>query len=183
MRRPVSERVRVALALAVGLALTVAVLLYLRTDPPPYTPRPPAELASPFLPPGAVGGLLPEVSLRNRQGPVDSRRLRPGVVFLVADDCACVEQIRQVVAEAAPFRLVTYVVHAGSDPSVAETLAAQAGGAAAGFADEQGVLATAYRLHTKAAVVLVRRDGVVTQVVAAVAPSLRLASSFAGLVA
>jgi hypothetical protein len=177
----VSERVRVALVLSVALALTVAVLLFLRTDPTPSAPIPPAQLASPLVTPGAVGGLLPDVTLRNHGGPTGSRRLRPGVVFLVANGCACIDQIRQVVAEAAPYRLVTYVVSAGADASFAESLAAQAGGQAAGFADENGVLASAYRLHTPAAVVLVRRDGVVTQVVAAVAPSLRLAPSLAEL--
>lgn len=170
----------------VGAVVTavVAVLLLRQTDGtggPDPRPRPSAAtLASPAVAPGRVGGLLPDVVLSGRSKPENARALRPAVVMLVAPDCGCVDAIRHVVREAAAFRLVTYVVQAG-DLAQPVRLAAQAGGDVGPFADPTGVLAAAYGLHTDAALVLVRADGVVTQTVAAVGPALRLGPALRAL--
>jgi hypothetical protein len=163
------------------VAAVVAVLVLRQADGPPVGPRPSAAaLASPGLAPGRVGGLLPDVVLSGRSKPENARALRPAVVMLVAPDCGCVDALRHVVREAAAYRLVTYVVQAG-DLAQPVRLAAQAAGDVGPFADPNGALAAAYGLHTDAALVLVRADGVVTQTVAAVGPALRLGPALRAL--
>lgn len=178
-----TERARTWLVVAVVLGVMVAALVFLRTDGTPVARPAPGPLASPVVTPGAVGGLLPDVPLRGRVGVTPARQLRPAIVMLVRTGCDCVAAIRQVVAEAAPLRLATYVVEAGTSFSFAVSLAVQSGGEAGGFADPEGALAAAYRLRSDAALVLVRADGVVHSVVAAIAPSLRLAPALRALVA
>lgn len=174
---------RAWLAVAAVAAVALAGVVYLRTGEE-RRPRPdPGPLAAPSAAPGTVGGLLPDVALRGRYGVTPARQLRPAVLVLAAPACRCVEVVRQVVADATPRGVVTYVVQAGASADAAQLLAAQAGGDAGGFADPDGVLAATYRLRTDAALVLVRRDGVVTQVVAGVAPSLNLDSALRALVA
>lgn len=178
-----SERAKAWLVVAVGLALTTAAVVYLRGGGE-AGPRPErGPLASPAFAPGTVGGLLPDVSLANRNGVTQARGLRPAIVLLVGDGCDCLEVVRQVVAEAAPLRIPTYVVVEGSAAGAAESLAARSGGEAGGFADPGGALARAYGVRANATLVLVRRDGVVNQVVPAVAPTLRLRPALRALVA
>lgn len=172
-----SERARGWLIAGVALALATAAILVLRTDSRPVSPPARVPLASPVTAPGEVGGLLPDVVL----GGAPARSLRPAVVFLVGEGCACVAEVRRVVAAAAPLRIVTYVV--APDATDAQRIAAQSGGQAAGFADPGGALASAYGVRANVTLVLVRRDGVVNQVVAAVAPSLRLGPALRALVA
>lgn len=178
-----TERSRAWLAVVVVLGVAVAALVFLRTSPAPSARHAPGPLASPVVTPGAVGGLLPDVPLRGRLGVTPARQLRPAVVMLVRPGCDCVAAVRQVVAAAAPLRLATYVVEAGASFSFAASLAVRSGGEAGGFADPEGALAAAYGLRTDAALVLVRTDGVVHSVVAAIAPSLRLAPALRALVA
>jgi hypothetical protein len=179
----VSERARAWLGIGAALVLVTALLVFLRSGPE-GRPRPaPAPLASPAIAAGTVGGLLPDVLLTGRGGAVPARDLRPAVLVLAAPDCGCLEAVRQVVTAAAPVRVVTYVVEAGPSLEQAATLAARAGGDAGAFADPGGALARAYGLRSPAALVLVRSDGVVTQVVPAVAPSLSLDRALRGLVA
>jgi hypothetical protein len=178
----VSERPRAWLVVVAAVVAAVAAVLVLRSAGDDRAPRAlPATLASPDVPAGRVGGLLPDVVLRGRVRTENARALRPAVVMLVAPDCRCVDAVRHVVREAAAFRLVTYLVQAGESLTQTEILAAQAGGDVGPYADPGGALATAYGLHTDAALVLVRGDGVVTQTVAAVGPSLRLGTALRGL--
>lgn len=178
-----SERARAWLVVAVVVTLAAAGIVFMRTDPQ-RSPGPRAgPLASPSLPPGTVGGLLPDVTLQGQFAATPARQLRPAILLLMRPGCTCVETVRQVVTEAAPLRLATYVVEAGTSFAAAVSLAAQSGGEAGGFADPGGVLAAAYRLRSDAALVLVRSDGVVHSVVAAVAPSLRLDAALRALVA
>ena len=177
------ERAKAWATVVAAFAVLTAGLLYGRSGSE-RPPRPaPAALASPAATPGAVGGLLPDVSLRGRYGVTPARQLRPAVVMLARPGCDCVEIVRQVVEDATPAGVVTYVVVAGPATGDAERIAAQAGGDAGAFTDPDGALAAVYRLRTDAALVLVRRDGVVTQVVAGVAPSLQLGSALRALVA
>jgi hypothetical protein len=175
------ERPRAWLLLLVPVALVVGLLAF-RNDATPARRHPaPRALASPGVAAGSVGGLLPDATLRGRVTPQQARALRPGIVMLVAPECRCVTAVRQVVAEAARYGLVTYLVESGESLRQVEVLAAQAGGDVGPFADPAGALARAYGLSSDAALVLVRADGVVTQVVGAVGPSLRLGTALRAL--
>jgi hypothetical protein len=166
-----------------AVLLAVVAVLVLRTSPRSAVRHPePGILASPRAAPGVAGGLLPEVVLRGRIRTTPARELRPAVVMLVAPDCRCIGALRRVVAAAAERGLLTYVVQSGDSLDQPESLAAQAGGDVAPYADPTGTLAAAYRLRSDAALVLVRSDGVVTQVVAAVGPALRLDAALRALV-
>jgi hypothetical protein len=177
------ERTRAWLLLLVPVAVLAVLLAVLRNGGEPAARHPaPRPLASPAGAAGTVGGLLPDATLRGRVEEQPARSLRPGVVMLVAPGCRCVSAVRQVVAEAARYRLVTYLVESGESLRQVEVLAAQAGGDVGPFADPAGALAAAYGLRTAAALVLVRGDGVVTQVVGAVGPSLRLGTALRALV-
>lgn len=173
-------RARVVAAVAVLAVLGVA--FFLRSPAPRARRAAPRALASPAVAPGRIGGLLPDVVLRGSVTESTARSLRPAVVMLVAPSCDCLGAVRQVVAEAARARIVTYVVEAGSSLDQVRSLALQAGGDVGPYVDPGGVLAEAYGLRSSAALVLVRDDGVVTQVVDAVSPSLRLATALRGLV-
>jgi hypothetical protein len=173
-------RARVIAVVAVLAVLGVA--YFLRSPAPPVARAAPRPLAAPAISAGRVGGLLPDVTLRGRVTEAQARSLRPAVVMLVAPSCDCLRAVRQVVTEAARVRVVTYVVEAGTSLDQAQSLALQAGGDVGPYADPDGVLARTYGLRSSAALVLVRDDGVVTQVVAAVSPSLRLATALRGLV-
>jgi hypothetical protein len=179
----VTERVRAWLVVLAAAGLAVAAVVVLRTGETPSARPGSTTLASPLVTPGAVGGLLPDVTLHNTFGAPRARALRPAVLLLRGPGCECLDVVRQVVAAAARVRVVTYVVDAGQSSAGAETLAAQSGGEAGGFADPAGTLAARYGVRANATLVLVRRDGVVNQVVAAVAPSLRLDSALRALVA
>ena len=164
---------RLAAVLLLAVACTAS-----RSRPLPV----PKPLASPVIAAGRVGGLLPDVVLSGRAQPDHARDLRPGVVRLVAPSCDCLTSVRQVVAAAAREGLVTYLVEAGTSIDQVLSLASRAGGRVGPYVDPGGALARAYDLHSAAALVLVRDDGVVTQVVAAVGPSLRLAEPLRHLV-
>jgi hypothetical protein len=142
----------------------------------------PKPLASPVIGAGRVGGLLPDVLLTGRAQPDHARDLRPGVVMLVGPSCDCLTSVRQVVAATAREGLVLYLVEAGASLDQVLSLATRAGGRVGPYADPGGALARAYGLRTAAALVLVRDDGVVTQVVEAVGPSLRLTEPLRHLV-
>lgn len=178
-----SERGRAWLVVGAVFVVLLTGLVFLRSGNEPRPRAEPGPLASPASSPGAVGGLLPDLVLHGRTGTARARQLRPAVLLLAAPGCGCVEIVRQVVADATPVGVVTYVVMAGQGTGAAERIAVQAGGSAAGFADPDGVLARTYGLRTEAALVLVRADGVVTQVVAGVAPSLQLGKALRALVA
>ncbi len=163
--------------------LVAVLLLAVACTPSRSRPLPaPKPLASPAIAAGRVGGLLPDVVLSGRAQPDHARDLRPGVVMLVAPSCDCLTSVRQVVTAAASEGLVTYLVEAGTSLDQVLSLASRAGGRVGPYADPGGALARAYGLRTTAALVLVRDDGVVTQVVAAVGPTLRLTEPLRHLV-
>lgn len=144
---------------------------------PSRTPRMAAQpLASaPSAPVGAVGGLLVQDMVVVGGRLVDARTLRPTVFVLLPDPCRCTEEVRTVVHEAASYNLATYLVPSGQAPTgEVDSLASEAAeGLASVVLDPHAALRASYHPHGVSAV-LVRADGIVTQVVRDVAPSTRL---------
>lgn len=143
---------------------------------PDGTPQPPAApLATSSLPPGEVGGLLPDTSLEGVSGAVSARSLRPAVIALIPDQCAdCTAWLTQVRSQSVAFGFdVTLVV--GPDQ-------ADAGAALEGaldsvrvelLVDPTNAFTTAYE-PTERTLILVRDDGIVTNVLRNPDTELRL---------
>ena len=88
--------------------------------------------------------------------------------------CSCLDGLKRVVTSAAEFGLITHLVEAGRDPAQVRGLAARAGGDLQPLIDPAGVLAAAYAATPTLTLLLLRADGVVTEIKRGVAPSLDL---------
>lgn len=116
---------------------------------------------------GGEGGLVPDVPLAVGAGEVGARALRPGVLALVPNGCACPLEAEQVIGQAASVRLPTYLVagpeSADDVQALRESPRVRAQQAAL---DRQGVLADDYDADPRGlTLLLVRADGVVADVV------------------
>jgi hypothetical protein len=125
-----------------------------------------SSLAHPKVPPGKVGGLLPDVQLLvDDANPINTRAVRPAVFILVPAGCQCVTQIRSVVGQANEVPPAPYVVivSAGNDTTSAKLASAvdDGRGDPTGVRDQNGVLARTYHASTTApTLLLVEGNGV-----------------------
>ncbi|HVE63319.1 MAG TPA: hypothetical protein VNB94_05915 [Mycobacteriales bacterium] len=164
------------MALIVGLAV-LGMTLGLLTRVGGVDPMRPRSLplARTSIAAGQVGGLLPPASLLDRTGDRRASDLeRPGIVALVPPSCACLDGLKRVVTTAAQFGLITHLVEAGRDPAQVRSLAGRAGGDLQPLIDPAGVLAAAYDATPTLTLLLLRADGVITEIKRGVAPSLDL---------
>ncbi len=167
----------VVLAL-VSLVGSLVVVLH-----PQFGDQPVARpLADPAVPPGQVGGLLPDGPVTTPAGATTVRALpRPGVLVLVPVPCACDRLAAFVVDQSLQVsRHVRLVSTAAQDPAGAAVSALRRGaarGLVTSAVDEQGLLARTYG-GTDASgtvdVVFVGSDGVVVNVVRDVREGQRL---------
>ena len=125
-----------------------------------------SSLAHPKVPPGKVGGLLPDVQLQvTDANPINTRAIRPAVFILVPSGCQCVTQIRDIVGQANEVPPAPYVVivSTGTDTTSAKLAAAvdDGRGDPTGVRDAKGVLAATYHASSTApTLLLVEGDGV-----------------------
>lgn len=146
---------------------------------PNSTPTPPqAPLASVNPPPGQVGGLLPDALLESASGSVAARSLRPAVIALIPMPCGdCQTWLTEVRSQTAEFGLdVTLVV--GPD-QVAEGATIESALNSIRIdllRDPSDAFATAYQ-PTGRTLLLVRDDGVVTDVLSDPPVDLRIESA------
>jgi hypothetical protein len=157
-------------ALSVACAVAVAQLFMVRERPRQLVAQAPLRSAPAGLT-GQPGGLLPDVRLIRRDGPISARELRPAVLLVVASRCECTDKVRHVVAQTAGHPVQLYLV---GDRSDVTALAGVAGGAVVGLADDGGALSRAYLGQADAAVVLVRANGLVSEIIGGIATSLQL---------
>ncbi len=159
-------------ALVLGVLLLVAVpatLLSLLT-PRLSTQQQAAPLARPTVPPGQVGGLLPEVELSVRTGTLAARRAaRPGVLLLVPPGCGCDRLVGEAMAQALEFvRSARVVVDGSQGVGLASREAERlrlgpARGLVSAAVDPAGALARAYDARGLT-LLAVAADGVVVDV-------------------
>lgn len=116
---------------------------------------------------GREGGLLPDVPLAVGAGEVSARVLRPGVLALLPDGCDCAVEAEQVIGQAASVRLPTHLVVAPESADDLQALRESRRLRPERVAlDREGVLAETYDADTRGlTLLLVRADGVVTDVV------------------
>ena len=168
-------------ALLVGGVLAVvavfgALLVVLRPSFPERAPARP--LASPTVPAGQVGGLLPDGPVLTPGRRTTVRELaRPAVLVLVPIPCGCDEAVSSVVDQALQVTRTVRLLSTGRQDPTGVRVAALRTGPARGLAlsgvDEQGVLATSFG-STGLTVLLVGGDGVVVDAVRDVRAGQRL---------
>lgn len=176
-RRGLVMPLAVIFVLLVTLSTTLIIVLS-----PRATDRPaPAALAeAPTASPGDVGGLLPDVELAVDGDPRAARTLRPAVIALVPRDCGCGQAADELYRQARALSLRVYFVASGRPASELRDLGGSGRGLAVLVQDRTGALASAYDASGLTAV-LVRRDGVVTDVVRDPEPGMRLEPKLAPL--
>jgi hypothetical protein len=170
--RGLSAPLVTAVLLVVAMVGSLMTVLAPRNAPAPAA-RPLAT--STVQPAGAVGGLLPDVTLSVGPVQVLARSMRPTVFLLVPADCAdCAAVVSAVLLQVRSHRL--QLVLAGS-PAEQGQLADLDRKGAAGQAtlaiDPSGQLGAAYGDGTPT-VVVVAADGIVTAVEPGVTPTLEL---------
>lgn len=101
------------IALSVLVAGIFGSLLFLLPTGP-SSPRE-QQLARPTAAPGSVGGLLPDLQLATSTGStVRTRDLRPAVVLVLPEGCACDSLVDQMVLDTTTGRIAVLVVTEGS---------------------------------------------------------------------
>lgn len=180
---------RVGLLVPVMAVAAALSLLLSLTSGPGEARTPAAPLASPAVADGAVGGLLPDVLLASRVGPVSTRMLRPAVLMLLPATCDCQSTVSAVSAAAATHRLRVWLLSDSADLAASRQLASAASAAVGvdpgDIAVLSGAIAPFQRDYQMSGVtlVLVRADGVVTEVLRNVSGQTSIGPALAKLTA
>lgn len=149
---------------ALVLAAIYSIVMLVVTSPKAQPPRSMA-LARPSVPAGRLGGLLPDLSVRDRAGHAGRlRSLRPAVLLLTPTRCDCATAARSAASAAEHNQLKLTMVGI--------TVPNRPAGVSASLADlrsePSGDLLKAYHVGSTPTVVLVKADGVVKRVFTAV---------------
>lgn len=98
----------VTLLVVGGLGAAMIFLGPRGAGPEPQVAKP---LATPTVPDGTLGGLVPASTLTSRGGDVISlRALRPAVLTLIPNGCACAQAISHINAVVYPYGIQQYVI-------------------------------------------------------------------------
>jgi hypothetical protein len=133
---------------AMTLLVIAGLVALLPTTGPALTRRPPApvRLATPSLPPGSVGGLLPDVSLDSPTGAIAARALRPAVLMLIPDGCACPSLVHDLMGQVEEYPGLTAALVGSADPETRRLAVQRDGGNGRlpALVDRTSALARAY---------------------------------------
>lgn len=172
-------------ALVIMIAVAVSSLLMIIAPVGPTPPRS-APLAIPGELPGTVGGLLPDVVLRDAERiPVALRTVRPAMLLLVPDACDCKDRTAQLVrasrASLVRVELIGTARHPSNPDGVSYTRTLLDPGAQlTDGLTPPGSPWTLERSENLTAV-LVRSDGVIARILQDPQPSTDLQNDLAGL--
>jgi hypothetical protein len=150
------------------LLLAGLVALLPATGPEAGRTPAPVQLATPSQPPGSVGGLLPDVGLDAPMHVVPARSLRPAVLMLVPDGCACPGVVHDLVGQVEEFPGISSALVGSADPGIAELAVARNGGDGRlpALVDRSGTLARTYHggpAGSAPTVLIVAADGTLTE--------------------
>ncbi|GAA2721165.1 hypothetical protein [Actinocorallia aurantiaca] len=172
--RPVTRYGLAVPVLALSLVLTlVSGILITFFGPRPVPQAPAAPLASPTAAVGAVGGRLPDAQVVVNAAPRTAESLRPAVFTIMPPGCACEDRLRELARQAAGQSLHFYLLadrrtSGQSVPNAHQELRPVVNRiteTVTGIVDDPGnALASSYRARGLT-VVVVRSDGLVSQVI------------------
>jgi hypothetical protein len=161
----------VALLLATGIALSMTVLTPRTASQRPRQEPVALDAARPV---GAVGGLLPDVTVGSTGVDMRLRDVRPAVVAIVPARCDCLGVLESIAGQANEYHLPLIVVGSrGTDVQARALASAIRRGKTNTVYDEHGVLARTYAA-SGVTLLLVARDAVVTDVERDVTKTQRL---------
>jgi hypothetical protein len=160
------QRLGLPVAVAVGsLAIAGAVFAILTLGHPTRQAAPPAApiATAPSAAVGAVGGLLPAVSLRTSVGAMQVRDLRPVLIALVPMHCDCTSLLARLAGQAAEVAVPLVVVAPGEHDAEVDALPGQlhSGDVRTAF-DVTGELSRTYASGNGVSIVGVRSDATVS---------------------
>lgn len=169
----------VALPVAVTIALVVAVysivMLTVASDPPADRG---AQLAAPTIAPGKLGGLLPDVGIRDAEGARQPlRSLRPAAIVLMPLQCNCDGLLETVTAQSDSAHVPIYLISTQL-PRLADGVGPPTNQLRS---DPSGQIHQAYDAMTGPVVLLVRADGVLVEKHTTLPPDDVLRSDLTGL--
>jgi hypothetical protein len=150
---------------------------------PHAAPPPAAALSTSGPDPGHVGGLLPETTLADGGTPISARSLRPAVIALVPSACSdCSDLLQNLSTQVEPFGVSLVAVGETSQADELDSYVTQLGTThLSALTDPQGALRDAYSADGTT-LLLVRADGVVTEVMPSPSPTVHLERSLVDLV-
>lgn len=164
MSRPRPRRTVVAVAAATLGGFLVIDVVGAAVFPGEEYAAPAAIRPVPARRTGQVGGLVPRAELEGRSGQRNARDLRPAVLMLVPYPCDCLARLQHVVGQTDGSKVRLYLVGFTGRPQVDDLTQTTQGGAVP-MVDRAGVLQRVYQPGPTGKLVLVRRDGVVTDIV------------------
>jgi hypothetical protein len=161
----------------VAAAGLLSVMLTSRASPPRQAA---AVLATPAVPAGRVGGLVPQLSLAGPHGDVALRTLRPAALVVVPPECGCELSLERAFRQAAEYGVDLVLLGSPEQGDALPVLAAGTGNGTvlALTGDLDALSGYAPKGLT---MLLVRADGVVTSVVREVGPELHAELELAAL--
>lgn len=178
-RRPPRGQALVIVLLLLGVAAT-AVALVIGAPIGAPTRSAARPLAQPDGTPGTVGALLPEVTLAVGESGRKARELRPAVLAILPVPCDCAAALRAVATDAGQYAVPLILVTPANNREIPALLRAVNPTRAYPALDRASALAEAYTA-SGLTLLLVRADGVVTEVERDVGPGRRFGVAFSQL--
>ncbi len=155
----------IIITLLIAAALLGATLIFPgRTPDHPPTAPVPLVLAAPSAAPGTVGGLVPDDALIGQTGTTTARALRPALLVVAQNECACTDALAHLAGEAADNGLTIYLIGSKAQQPALNALAGSSSESVRVMTDQDSAITTVFAKGALT-VVAVHADGVIEQIV------------------
>ena len=155
----------IIITLLIAAALLGATLIFPGRTPDHAPTAPvPLVLAAPAAATGTVGGLVPDDALIGQTGTTTARALRPALLVVAQNECACTDALTHLASEAADNGLTIYLIGSKAQQSALNALAGSSSEAVRVMTDQDSAITTMFAKGALT-VVAVHADGVIEQIV------------------
>jgi hypothetical protein len=155
----------IIITLMIAAALLGATLIFPgRTPDHPPTAPVPLVLAAPTAAVGTVGGLVPDDALVGQTGTTTARALRPALLVVAQNECACTAALTHLADEAADNGLTIYLIGSKAQQSALNALAGSSSVAVRVMVDQDSAITSMFAKGALS-VVAVHADGVIEQII------------------